>query len=648
MSMNRPSIIPINGLVTGSLLLVILILLLEMLFPSVFEVLELKTIDLRFSSRAMVSQRPEISSSVFHLNLDNYSYAQAGAYSWSRKRLGELTSRIEQAGAAILVYDFVFADYRDSLDDREFFKLFEEAGIGVLAYQARGHPVEYLRSELQREYPFDLIPLLRNSLSNHKNLPKSYGFGAIPVKELAKHALSAGFVNLKTDPDGVIRRYPLVLNSQGKLLPSIVLASLAAFLDADLESIQFYKNSILLPNVYLPDAPEPFDLSIPIDQKGFMIINYPGKLSKELYPNSYSAFDILQHANPAQLLSQFGNKLGILSDVSDAGKDFCTTPYDANFPSSFLYSTIISNILNQQFVYPVNSAFKYLLICVFASGIIVVSTRFRISIHILTGLLLVLGYLILNFYLFISWGYLLPLLSIMIPVLSVLLYSTLYKFYYEDRYNRRLREGLRSYLSPPLLAQMETNPDFLRPGGTRKKISILFSDIVGFTAFCDTADTDEVQAILSEYLEKMVAIVFKHNGIIDKYLGDGLLAFFEENESDKPIQVRAVLTALEMQLAAKQLALGWKTDGRLDLKIRIGVATGIVAVGNLGPSDKIDYTIIGKKVNLAQRLESAATPTQVYIDEETKSGIDGTIESEFVGELELKGFSDKVAAYRPL
>jgi len=144
----------------------------------------------------------------------------------------------------------------------------------------------------------------------------------------------------------------------------------------------------------------------------------------------------------------------------------------------------------------------------------------------------------------------------------------------------------------------------------------------------------------------MAAIVFLNQGIIDKYLGDGLLAFFE-NEKEKVISAEnAIQTAIQMQTAARELNSQWAQKIRFDLHIRIGISTGYAAVGNIGPKEKFDYTIIGSKVNMASRLQSIGGEGDIIFDEDTHSYIKDRYNTRNLGEVELKGFEHSIKAFK--
>jgi adenylate cyclase len=210
-----------------------------------------------------------------------------------------------------------------------------------------------------------------------------------------------------------------------------------------------------------------------------------------------------------------------------------------------------------------------------------------------------------------------------------------------------LEGSLQSYLSPHLMEKFKNNPEYMmKPGGERKRITVLFSDIAGFTSFTDKADPAEVQSVLEEYFSAMTTIVFDKQGIVDKYYGDGIMAFFENPEDGVTSAQAAVKSAIEMQKKAVELDKKYQVQKRFPFSIYVGIATGYAKVGNIGPPEKMDYTVIGSVVNRAARLDSAGESGDILMDEDTYFFVKDDYEIEDIGTHSLKGFEKPVQIYR--
>ena len=208
---------------------------------------------------------------------------------------------------------------------------------------------------------------------------------------------------------------------------------------------------------------------------------------------------------------------------------------------------------------------------------------------------------------------------------------------------------LAKYLSPQIYESIFSGKQNVEVKSYRKKITVFFSDIVNFTVISDKLESEELTALLNFYLNEMSQIALKHGATIDKYIGDAIMIFFGDPESFgiEEDARRCVAMAVEMQQRMAELWGYWSKHFGLkkDLEIRVGINTGYCTVGNFGSEDRLDYTVIGAAVNLASRLESAATPSGILVSEETYFQVKDYFSFDAPQQLELKGLERDVSAY---
>ncbi len=208
---------------------------------------------------------------------------------------------------------------------------------------------------------------------------------------------------------------------------------------------------------------------------------------------------------------------------------------------------------------------------------------------------------------------------------------------------------LAKYLSPQIYESIFSGKQNVEVKSYRKKITVFFSDIVNFTAISDKLESEELTALLNFYLNEMSQIALKHGATIDKYIGDAIMIFFGDPESFgiEEDARRCVAMAVEMQQRMAELLGYWSKHFGLkkDLEIRVGINTGYCTVGNFGSEDRLDYTVVGAAVNLASRLESAATPSGILVSEETYFQVKDYFSFDAPQQLELKGLERGVIAY---
>jgi class 3 adenylate cyclase len=214
-----------------------------------------------------------------------------------------------------------------------------------------------------------------------------------------------------------------------------------------------------------------------------------------------------------------------------------------------------------------------------------------------------------------------------------------------------LAKQLSKYLSPQIYKSIFEGKKLARIESHRKKLTVFFSDMVGFTAKTDAMEPEDLSLVLNGYLNRMAEIVLKHGGTLDKFIGDAVLVFYGDPEShgaEEDAQ-RALAMALEMRDAIRELTAEWKTHGiEPDFSVRSGVATGFCTVGNFGSETRMEYTIVGSAVNLASRLESSAQPGEILISQETATLVEQVFALEAVGEIQIKGFARPVKTFRVL
>jgi adenylate cyclase len=215
----------------------------------------------------------------------------------------------------------------------------------------------------------------------------------------------------------------------------------------------------------------------------------------------------------------------------------------------------------------------------------------------------------------------------------------------EERDKAFLRKTFEAYFPPKVVERIIANPSLIASAGERKELTILFSDIAGFTKRASTLPPDLIQAFLNEYFEAMIDIVFRYEGTVDKFMGDGLMVFCGDPEPQPDHALRCVRMAVDMQTAIREISARWEGRGDGALHVRIGINTGVVVVGNMGSARRLSYTVLGSDVNLAQRLESNAPLDGILISRRTNELLGGAIPTRPAGRIVVKGLDDPVEVH---
>ena len=222
-----------------------------------------------------------------------------------------------------------------------------------------------------------------------------------------------------------------------------------------------------------------------------------------------------------------------------------------------------------------------------------------------------------------------------------------YQYFHEGREKRKMKKLFGQYVSKDVYDQLVANPALARLGGQRREMTVLFSDIRGFTSVSEKGQPEEIVHMLNEYFTRMVEVVFHHKGTVDKFVGDMVMALFGAPLEDPEHAEHAVEAALDMLQELKKLNVKWTAEGRPSLDIGIGINTGPMIAGNIGSDQIMSYTVIGDAVNLGSRLESANKQysTHIIISEATRSHLKGTYTFRPLGDVVVKGKTKPVAIF---
>ena len=268
---------------------------------------------------------------------------------------------------------------------------------------------------------------------------------------------------------------------------------------------------------------------------------------------------------------------------------------------------------------------------------------------ILNTLLVVVTYLVFStacFYFGIVINVLTPI--VMFVLTTILAYT--HKFVLENRSKEKVKSAMGKYMSQDVMKRVVQDIDNLGLGGKRANVTVLFSDIRGFTSMSEQMTPQQVSEILNEYFTEMEPIITQYNGIINKFIGDAVMAIFGEPIQDKNHASNAVKCAYGMLQKVKELQKKWAQEGKPKIEIGVGIATGEVFVGNIGSINRMEYTVIGDTVNLASRLEgyNKTYKTKLLISPATYEEVKGIVDVIKISDVQIRGKANKMDIYEVL
>jgi len=347
----------------------------------------------------------------------------------------------------------------------------------------------------------------------------------------------------------------------------------------------------------------------------------------------------------------FKDKLVLVGASATGIGDLRSTPFGGlDFPGVEIHANLIDNALNRNFLQRGVNEFLTDIGWIFVFGIplgmwlAVVQPRWLIF-----GFLLLVPFAAINYWAFLNGSWLnvtVPGLFTLVPNVSLV---GLYRVLVEEQEKRKVRGAFQQYVSPEVIRRLLSDPQLVKPRKT--EVTVLFSDVRGFTSISESLDAQELADLLNAYLTQMTRIVFQHQGTLDKYIGDAVMAIWGAPFDEPGHAIRCCEAATEMLTALAEMKEEWRARGKPVLDIGIGINTGIASVGNMGSALRYGYTAMGDAVNLASRLEGLNKEygTRIIISESTRSELDGS--QSLIRELDMirvKGKLQPVTIYEIL
>ena len=376
----------------------------------------------------------------------------------------------------------------------------------------------------------------------------------------------------------------------------------------------------------------------------------------EFSHKSYSAIDII---NSKRLLnsgkkplinpSEFDNKIVFVGANALGVEDVLETSISLNHPGVDIQATILNNFLDNEYLIKFTN-WQNISIIIFLCIITFAIIRFLAFIPSLITLICI-AILYFIFCIICFKHNLIPYVITPLAVqLSTMIFGYSYRFILEGRNKEKIKNAMGKYLSQDIMKNVVQNIDDIKLGGKKANVTVLFADIRGFTSMSEKMTAEEVSVILNEYFSEIEPIITKYNGVINKFIGDAVMAIFGEPIQDINHPQNAVKCACEMLKKVEQLRDKWLFEGKPKIEIGIGINTGEAFVGNIGSEKRLEYTVIGDMVNLASRIESynKVYRTNMLISSSTYSYVSDIVDVIKIADVTIRGKAKKMDIYEVL
>jgi adenylate cyclase len=634
------------GPATVTMATIALVLLLFAFGGPLLHPIELRTYDFRVRIRGASEPLREVVVAA----IDEKSLDAEGRWPWPRSKIAALVDALSEGGARVIAFDVAFAESDPSTDVavvREVERKVQALGIQderltefiedrrqradndarlaraierssaaiVLGYffhlrQADlGYPLdpEEIEERVRRIGP-SRFPVIASRAASLDAVPFVRAYAPQPnLEALSEVASSSGYFSVMSDPDGVLRWFPVAIQAGEDVFPSLALLSAWEYLGRPA--------LVLRVGDYGVEGVTLGGRWIPTHESGQLLVNYMGP------PHTFRHVSVTDILREKVEPGAFAGKIVLVGATAVGTHDLRATPFSPVHPGTEIHANVIDNILSGRLLerpqwWKILDLLAVVLLTVFVGvviprmgalrGLVVQSTLFG-------------GYALFAVWLFAAFGVWIsmvhPLLAISVNYTGL----TTYRYLTEERERRKIKSTFSQYVAPVVVEEMLKNPQALRLGGEEKDLTVLFSDLEGFTTYTERHTPREMIEILSEYYGRVTEQVFAHEGTLKEYVGDELMAFFGAPFDQPDHAERACRAALGMRDTRLALNAEWAHLGRPQLRARTGVNSGPMLVGNLGSKYRFAYGVLGDQVNLGSRLEglNRVYGTEILIGENT-------------------------------
>lgn len=613
-----------------------------------FETVERKSLDWRFRT---FTEPGRASRDIVIVALDDTSFGSQemldnfGRWPWRRKLYAGLVHYLHEWGARAIAIDLLFqgADPHAG-DDALLAQALAERRDVVLAFALNEGRFRETNPAAKERLRQRLAPFARQVKQQAPLTPKPYTGIDLAQDEFLKAVPAIGCVTVLSDDDGPVRRVTPLFRFENNYYPSLPLAVAALVSPQN-------------PDFTLASGPGLIfaGRKAPLDDQGRMLVRWYGPAYSFKHYSVWKVFNsALAYENgqkPEIPPETFKDKIVLIGPTAAGASDSRPTAFSETYPGVEMHATVIANLLRGDFLRVADR--RFVVIAILAMALLMAGLVYSFNSALRYSLLALMGglaYFAAVSALFRTANLWAPLVGPLAAGTVAFTGSTLTRYATEGREKRKYRKTLVKYLSPQLVDTIMQDFNWAGLRAEKRTLTVLFSDVRGFTTFSEKYPPETVIATLNEHLNMMVSVIFEHQGTLDKFVGDCVMAFWGAPLPQPNHAELAARAALAMIKGLEKLNQKWQSEGRPTLQIGVGLNTGEMLFGNIGSEQRMDFTVIGDSVNLGARLESATKDLKVsiVISEATYQLIRDRAQVRPLGEISVKGKAQKIVVHELL
>ena len=620
---------------------------------NIFQALEHKGPDLLMRVRG---ERPH-SNDLMMIRIDEFTINKVGSYPVPRDQVGTVMALLAAYGAKSVAYD-LFLDPPTHNDSTNNSALFTEtsAMIQLLDGSRRNFPTDfyqiigpYIPSGIDQSAitmaetdtsALEAVGRFGIPAPNGLPFPKAPYLEVYPFQQLADVTTGVGHAIIIPDSvDGIIRSVPLFVQYAGKLYPTLGLALAMKDLDVRNKPISFEVNDDGT-TVHMGN------LEIPTGRAGEMRINFIGK--DQTIP-AVSFIDVLEHGlnRDEKYMSQFKDKVCIIGPTTRTVGDYYAMPFSEQSPGYIVHANVYDMIMTNNFIHTAGAGIQIIILILLIAviGFVATSRSMRSGVVVLIGLMVL--YAVFVYFAFTNGAIIYSLIEPFFGMSLCFVATVSYRAATEGKQRKLITNMFERYVDKTVVQQLIDDPKTLKLGGEMKEITLLFSDIKGFTSISEKLGPENLVKLINSYLNEMTGVIMKHRGTVDKFIGDAIMTFWGAPIDDTNAPYHACAAALEMQSRLESFQTKWKKYGNIVLKQRVGINTGNCIVGNMGSEVKFNYTAMGDAVNVASRLEGVNKQygTFILLSEATYQKVAKKVHAREIDKVVVMGKTEPIRIY---
>jgi adenylate cyclase len=629
-----------------------------------------------YDARMRLTMPRTVDPRIVILDIDEKSLQQVGRWPWPRDVMARLVDKLfDKYGVALVGFDVVFAeaDYSSgirALDEMAQNQLKQVPGFqeqyarirptldndGLFAKAIKGRPVVlgyYFSSEKDSPRTGAIpAPVLPKGTFTGRNIAFTswIGYGG-NLPEFQNNAAAAGHFNPVVDFDGVVRKVPMLAELDGAYYESLSLAMLRTLIalkdGGRFPKVQpgFAPNSMLNKGYAGLEWLQVGPVRIPVDDTASALIPFRG--GKFSFPYVSLADALFDRVKPDTL----AGKIALVGTTAPGLLDLRSTPVDSVYPGVEIHANLIAGMIDREIKQKPPYMLGAEVVLLVLGGAVLAVLIPMLSALWATAATLLAAALISSLYvaIWMQANMVLPLASALLMIVALYTMNMAYGYFVESRSKRQFTELFGQYVPPELVDKMAEDPEKYTMEGKEEVLTVLFSDVRGFTTISESLSAKELSAYINDYLTSMSLVIRGNRGTLDKYIGDAIMAFWGAPVEDLAHARNGVLTALQMQQRATTLNEEFRAKGWPEFHIGIGVNSGRMRVGDMGSKLRKAYTVMGDPVNLGSRLEGITKQygVGILVGEDTRKAVKDVVFRE-VDRVRVKGKDEAVAIFEPL